>query len=78
MEHGPQCCDAPTVQESELQDAVMQAINMAYHSRDTVMEQLQQNIDTVLSEVEPPSDDVDCRLEELQKELLKLANSKAD
>lgn len=78
VEHGPQCCDAPTVQETELQDAVMQAINVAYHSRDAVLEQLQQNIDTVLSEAEQPADDVDGRLEELQKELLKLANSKAD
>ncbi len=78
VEHGPKCCDAPTVQETELQDAVMQAINTAYHSRDAVMEQLQQNIDTVLSEAEQPAADVDGRLEELQKELLKLANSKVD
>lgn len=78
VEHGPKCCDAPTVQESELQDAVMQAINTAYHCRDTVIEQLQQNIDAVLSEAEQPSEDVDGKLEELQKELLKLANSKAD
>ncbi|WP_330641312.1 recombinase family protein [Faecalicatena sp.] len=78
VEHGPQCCDAPTVQETELQAAVMQAINTAYHSRDAVLEQLQQNIDAVLSEAERPTDNVDGRLEELQKELLKLANSKAD
>lgn len=56
----------------------MQAINTAYHSRDAVLEQLQQNIDAVLSEAEQPTDDVDGKLEELQKELLKLANSKAD
>ena len=78
VEHGPKCCDAPTVQETELQDVVMQAINTAYHSRDVVLEQLQQNIDTVLSESETPAENVDGRLEELQKELLKLANSKAD
>ena len=34
------------MQEMELQDAVMKAINTAYHSRDVVLEQLQQNIDT--------------------------------
>lgn len=78
VEHGPQCCDAPTVQESELHDAVMKAINKAYHIRDAVLEQLQQNIDAVLSEAEQPAEDVNGRLEELQKELLKLANSKAD
>ncbi|MDD3206591.1 MAG: zinc ribbon domain-containing protein, partial [Lachnospiraceae bacterium] len=78
VEHGPKACDAPTIQETKLQDAVMQAINTAYHRRDAVLEQLQQNIDAVLSEAEQPADDVDGRLEELQKELLKLANSKAD
>lgn len=78
VEYGPGCCDAPTVQESELQDAVMQAINTAYHSRNGVIEQLQQNIDAVLFESEQPADDVDGRLEELQKKLLELANSKAD
>lgn len=78
VKHGPKCCDAPTVQESELQEAVMRAINKAYHSRDTVIEQLQQNIETVLSEAEQPVDDIDGRLEELQKELLKLAIGKAD
>lgn len=56
----------------------MQAINTAYRSRDVVLEQLQQNIDTVLSESEQPAENVDGRLEELQKELVKLANSKAD
>jgi site-specific DNA recombinase len=78
VEHGPKCCDAPTVQESALQDAVMQAINKAYHSRDTVIEQLKQNIETVLSKAEQPAEDIDGRLEELQKELLKLASRKAD
>lgn len=43
-----------------------------------MLEQLQQNIDAVLSEAEQPTNNVDGRLEELQKELLKLANSKAD
>lgn len=78
VEHGPQCCDAPTVQETELQDAVMQAINTAYQCRDAVLEQLHQNIDEALSETEQSDESIDARLEELQKELLRLANSKAD
>ena len=56
----------------------MQAINTVYYSQDAVLEQLQKNINAVLSEEEQPADDVDGRLEELQKELLRLANSKAD
>lgn len=43
-----------------------------------MIEQLQRNIEDVLSEAEQSTDDIDGRLEELQKELLKLANSKAD
>ncbi len=56
----------------------MQAINKAYHSRDSVIERLQQNIEIVLSEAKQPAEDIDGRLEELQKELLKLASRKAD
>lgn len=78
VEHGPKCCDAPTIQETELQDAVMQAINTAYQCRGTVLEQLHQNIYDALSETELPDESVDARLDELQKELLQLANSKAD
>ena len=48
------------------------AFSKYYHLHYVVLEQLQQNIDAVLSEAEQPADDVDGRLEELQKELLKL------
>ena len=43
-----------------------------------MIEQLKQNIETVLSKAEQPAEDIDGRLEELQKELLKLASRKAD
>lgn len=29
VEHGPERCDAPTVQETELQEGVIKVINMA-------------------------------------------------
>lgn len=79
VEHGPQCCDAPTVQESELQEAVVKAINQALGSRDTVLAVLEQNIEAALLESEQPSmEALDGKLRELQKELLKQANAKKD
>ncbi len=37
MEHGPGRCDAPTVQEMELQEAVIKAINMALVGKDDML-----------------------------------------
>ena len=34
VEHGPDCCDAPTVKEEELQNDVVKAINMALGGKD--------------------------------------------
>lgn len=79
VEHGPQCCDAPTVQETELQEAVVRAINQALGSKDSILENLEQNIEAVLSETDNSDTDIiDEKLRALQKELLKLANAKKD
>ena len=79
VEHGPGKCDAPTIQESELQAAVVKAINLALGNRDSMMEVLQENIEAVIrQEDETSAEGINARLEELQKELLRLANSKKD
>jgi DNA-binding SARP family transcriptional activator len=79
VEHGPEQCDAPTIQESELQEAVVKAINHALGNRDGMMKALQENIETVIrQEDETSAEGINARLEELQKKLLKLANSKKD
>ena len=79
VEHGPGKCDAPTIQESELQAAVVKAINLALGNRDGMMEVLQENIEMVIrQEDETSAEGINARLEELQKELLRLANSKKD
>lgn len=79
VEHGPGKCDAPTIQESELQAAVVKAINLALGNRDGMMEVLQENIETVIRQGDENSaEGINARLEELQKELLRLANSKKD
>lgn len=79
VEHGPEKCDAPTIQESELQAAVIQAINQTLGDKDSVITALQENVETViLQEDESSAENIEASLEELQKELLKRANSKKD
>lgn len=79
VEHGPKGCDAPTIQESDLQAAVIEAINLALGNRDSIIATLQKNVETVIrQEDETSSESIDAKLVELQKELLKLANSQKD
>ena len=79
VEHGPESCDGPTVQEKELQEAVIKAINMALGGKDDMLVALEQNIASVLVlEDEGSMESINVKLEELQKELLKRANAKKD
>ena len=79
VEYGPTACDAPTIQESDLQTAVVQAINLTLGSRENMMVTLQENVEAVIrQEDETSSEGIETKLQELQKELLKLANSKKD
>lgn len=79
VEHGPDCCDAPTVIEKELQDAVVKAINKAIGGKDDMLEILKQNITMVFALEDKSSiENINVRLEELQKELLIRANAKQD
>ena len=79
VEHGPGCCDAPTVTEKELQDAVVKAINKAIGGKDDMLEILEENIAMVFTLEDKSSiENINARLEELQKELLKRANAKQD
>ena len=79
VEHGPVKCDAPTIQESELQAAVVQAINMTLGNRDSMMAALQENVEAVIRQEDESSlEGIEAKMEELQKELLKRANSKKD
>ena len=78
VEHGSTACDAPTIQESDLQAAV-QAINLALSNRESMLATLQENVEAVIrQEDETSSEGIEAKLLELQKELLKLANSKKD
>ena len=79
VEHGPTACDAPTIQEPDLQAAVVQAINLALGNRDSMIAALQENVETVIRQEDESSvEGIESKLEGLQKELLKWANSKKD
>lgn len=76
VEHGPSKCDAPTILESELQGAVVKAINLVLGDKDRMLNVLRENIEKVLGhENESTVDGIDAQLEELQKELLNRANA---
>lgn len=58
---------------------MVKAINLALGNRDGMMEVLQENIETVIrQEDETSAEGINVKLEELQKEQLRLANSKKD
>lgn len=79
MENGPGTCDADAIHESELQSLVIRAINRVLARKDTMNEALQKNVEAVLTGADGiPLAEIDGRLEELQKELLKVANSKGN
>ena len=79
VEHGPDCCDAPTVKEEELHNAVVKAINMALGGKDEMLAVLEENITMVLALEDATSmESIDAKLEELQQELLKRANAGQD
>ena len=62
-----------------MQAAVVQAINRTLGNRENMMVTLQENIEAVIRQGdETSSEGIEAKLLELQRELLKLANSKKD
>ncbi|MEG2687089.1 MAG: recombinase family protein, partial [Christensenellaceae bacterium] len=79
VEHGPDCCDAPTVKEEELQNAVVMAINMALGGKEDMLAVLEENIVMVLAlEDETSMESIDAKLEEQQQKRLQRANAGQD
>ena len=79
VERGPSVCDALTIQESELQDATVKAINKTLSCSDRMLQILRDNIEMAIA------DDNSVEMEKLngilkgkQKELVKLAHAKKD
>lgn len=77
VEHGPNCCNARTIKEEALQNAVVKAINQIIDDRGEMFDVLQENIESVIVMEDKNSlENINARLEETQKELLKRANAK--
>lgn len=74
VESGSDACDADTIQETELQEAVIKAINSILAQKSTAIGVLQENIEEVLKQENSSTKDVDGKLDELQKQLLQKAN----
>ena len=70
-------CTASTILEDTLKEKIVKAINVAVSGKNSFLAILKKNIETVLSEdLDESTADIDKRLEELQTELIQLANSK--
>lgn len=79
LENTGQFCDARTVLESTVEHVLVTAINQTLCDKDSFLSILKSNIENILShENDTTLADIDKRLEELQIELVKLANSKAE
>lgn len=48
IENGPKVCDAETISEQELQNAVVRAINKTLGGKDIMLEKLKKNVESVL------------------------------
>ncbi|HHQ0818036.1 TPA: recombinase family protein [Listeria innocua] len=72
-------CHSRTVSEELIGLAIVEAINELLGQKDEFLPTLKENIKTVISETDNETVvDIDKKLEELQKDLLRLANSKKD
>ncbi|MBS5762948.1 MAG: DNA recombinase [Lachnospiraceae bacterium] len=79
MEQGPKACDAPTIQETELQDATVKAINQIVQCSESMMQVLKGNIEEALvDDNSGEMEKLNAIMVEKQKELVKLAHAKKD
>ena len=79
IEKGPkEGCDAEAISESEIQKAVMRAINKTLGGREEFLMQLQHNIEDVLNgDSTATLEYIDQRMAELQEKLVMCVNKKA-
>lgn len=79
VENGPEACNAPTVQETELQEATVKAINLLMRCSSSMKEILAENISTALADDNSGElEEINKTLKAKQKELVKLAHANKD
>ncbi len=77
MENGPKACNAPTIQESEFQEATIKAINQLISCYSSVKQMLAENITVAIADDNSDElDGINTVLKAKQKELVKLAHAK--
>lgn len=79
MEHGPNVCDAPTIQESVLQNGVAEAISAVFKDDSSFLHILEKKMESVIGhDVEEWVAEIDEELEMLQRKLIRLENAQKD
>jgi len=66
---------SPTIAEADLHNVVMQAINSTLTDKAVFNTTLRQNIELIVGKLPEITVDIDARLEELQRELIRLSNN---
>lgn len=77
--HGPEACEARTIKEEDLQEAVVEAINQLISESSKLKEIIKENIEkSITGDGSSQIDEIDKEMLKVQEELLKVANAKKD
>ena len=77
--HGPEACEARTIKEEDLQEAVVEAINQLISESSELKEIIKENIEKAITgDGSRQIEEIDKEMLEVQEELLKVANAKKD
>ena len=77
--HGPEACEARTIKETDLQEAVVEAINQLISESSELKEIIKENIkNAITGDGSGQIEEIDKEMLEVQEELLKFANAKKD
>ena len=77
--HGPEVCEARTIKEEDLQEAVVEAINQLISESSELKEIIKENIEKAITgDGSSGIEEIDKEMLKVQEELLKAANAKKD
>ena len=77
--HGPEACEARTIKEKDLQEAVVEAINQLISESSKLKEIIKENIEKVITgNVSSRIEEIDKEMLKVQEEILNVANAKKD
>ena len=79
VNHGPEACEARTIKETDLQEAVVEAINQLISESSELKETIKENIEKAITgDGSSQIEEIDKEMLAVQEELLKVANAKKD